>query len=1753
MRKKINIAMLTMLLVFQTVIGPLSVFADEVIIPEQTPPATGVDDGTESANGEKDGTSTTSGDTADVENLEKNKPLLIQPFSTGIAEEIVGVELEKFDMTINGNAVTEGAYSTPLAQNQQANFNVNFTVPLTQVYADGSWFTFNIPDSLIDFSNAFNGTKTVDDITYTYTLQGGTTIRVEVSGMTIETVNTVPYNLEFNFAAGFNLTSDEIEQELELPKANAGSDTIKTTFKFLPSTNNERTKKSTVGSPALENGNHQMEWRVWVNEAGKDFVNPSITDNPTGGHAIIPGSVNVWQYKVGLNGVKTATESHVVINGDLSDVVAIFTNGHAYKIEYKTEVTLPIDDREDAKTFNNTFTFTNGGVPDTTSSVGQIVTYGKALAKTKVSGTNYKSEWAINVNYNQVMIPAGTAISDTIGSNDNNYQHLIDTNSIKVYEVTINPANGQASSVSATPIASSEYSVTPTGDPNKATGFSLAFINPTTKAYQIKYEANYEGSTFYAKNGNTTITNTAAFSGKTTPPVTHTLTNALLSKTRTVDFSTKEITWTVTIRNDHPTEDITGLTLDDQFEMTGKTGEHTLVGDASNIVVSPNTGSVVVDGDNKGFNITGINVGANSAVTVTYKTSFAITDAGTVENTGYGNTATTKWNHNTEPEYTQTRTEHYTPSTTTQNNGNKKGSVNYQTQKFEWEVRVNINKKDIQGAVLTDVIGAGHEFEPGTLSVYPLTLGVGDDQGSYTKTSPLTEGTHYTVIPHANNKGYILTFASMLDSAINNEAYVVVYKTKDSNHIFGIEDSNENAQGNVYSNAAQFQTKGSQNFTLTATPVTVDSQVANSLIKKGAPNQQASTETLTWTLDINKSHSNLGQTTVSDTFSDNLMLVRDSIELRAYNVTSAGVNNGSNWVTPQSVNATVNYTNTGFTLEFENLTTGYQLRYKTLATGKSGDAFSNEAKIEFAGATAENQKTKDEVNSTLSFSSSDSNLSGTKGTMEFEKVGVNSETGDIVPLAGVEFELYKRIGSTDYLLRAATTDQDGKFSFADMRYSPYVLKEVVAPSGYDKMADKTFTFNADYDTLQNGKVIQLVNNTPLPQNACTTFDLTVKDVNGNSITKEVRLLDGNGEEKYKATPTNGVMNVPNTVHAGLYTVVDIDGINYGTVTVKYGQDDCQDEVQPTNGCPTFTITLKDKDGNVRPNVTVTLKDSNNNVVTTVTDNTTNAVGEFTVAPTTPAGTYKVFEGELYLGDVNIIYQDASGNENCAAELLPTNAPACPNFTLTVNDKDGKPREGVAIKIVDKNSPTTEFNGTTNAEGKVVLPNLPASDYEVYENGEKIDEFTVDTNCEHVIQPIPACPAFTLTIENEDGPLKAGTKVVIENKATNQQREATVDTDGKITFATNQNGERYTIEPGDYTVVSYEIEPGQSVPFGEDFTVTYTTNCEDEVKKPRACTQFEITVISPDGTTPKANTKVIIEDENGIETEYTTDEDGKITLPTTQQPGKVVVYEVNPDGSKGERIDGVTVTYTGDCKGIVIKNACPDFTLTINNKDNLPVGANVKVTIKDKAGATVETGVTDVNGQIKFVDKAKLEQGKEYDVYNESSVLLGSITVSYIDEVCGAEVQVPINACPLFTLTIQNVNGNARANVAFVVIGNGGKQIVSGTTDADGKATVPHTVEPGSYWVVVGTEPALRIEVNANDCAALAKPTLYPGGGWTPPEPGEPTTPPTPGETPEEPTVPEEPTTPPTAPEEPTVPEEPTTPPTTPEEPTVPEE
>jgi LPXTG-motif cell wall-anchored protein len=1565
--------------------------------------------------------------------------------SDEVEMDFLGLEIG--DLVIKNS---EDAQGVELKEGQQAKILYAFNLDLKKPYGEGSTFTFQLPQSIVVFDqSALSGTVSIPgEPSFKYETDKSGVVTVTF----LDELQPGEYTLHLNFSAKFgNFGSEEdLDQEMEIPIK--GSETVTLKLTFVPKTSSwAMSKEGTVES---KDGKKYINWTVWTNRAGKALKDAKLNDTLGDGHELVEGSIKVEKYKVGLNGViepSIDTSSHNKFPIQLDD------GKFSYKVTYQTEVTRVAENI--TETFTNDASLTNNG--STTEKAGNDVsiTYGTPLSKSRTGGDKYRANWEIHYNYLGAEIEAGHAeITDVLEG-----KHEVDSASIKVYEVIVD-ANGDEESASLLDISS--YTTNLSEDNKKLViDFAKSASNGhVTKAFKVTYDtvATEEFITGDSVVKNTvTSTNTNSSDKAYTATGTLPLGQGIFDKSKgAIDYDNKIITWKLTINAE---KDLKNFVITDAFTLTDGESHQTLLENEENkyFTIEGYDGTTTETDVtvNKGYTLTFNDViPKGSKVTITYKTKFDIQLNGTAYEK-YGNSATAKWKGQSSEDNTVTKEAEYKPGDSpTGHNGYKNGSFNHITQQFTWTIAVNINKQNINGATLTDTLGEGHHIAipdgktlQDQISVKQLNLSSNDTGTPGNELS--TEKWDVTATETDDLvTGFTITFKD-LDDNQKNQAYIIEYHTIDSDEIIGQSDGS-----NVYKNNALFKTTDKKEYPFSK-EVTVSH--ANELISKKALTNQ-NEETITWTVDVNKSHSHLGEIRLTDIPSENQLLLKDTLRIREYNMSKEGKIEYDEWKKVAVSNVTFP-SEGGFELTLGNLTKkGYQVEYKTFFTGGNGDEFSNKATINYEGTAGGKQETEDSDKGNFEFNQSSGGISSDKGKVKLHKVGYNPATGEKVDLKDIVFELYNITG--EYKLDEATSDENGEFTFENIRYGKYVIKEVAAPERYVKSADIAFTMGGNTDILLEGnqdKIVEVINVEDIPEGKmCNNYTLTVKDQNGKPRSNvQVKFIGENGNTVVKRTDANGVVTPLRTeLPAGKYQVVELDdnGDELDTLleelSVIYTLDNCENSIQPGPSCEDFTIAVKDEEGSPRSNTTVTLKDKDGNEIATVT---TNDQGEFTVPTTTPAGKYNLYEDKQFLGEVEIDY---NGN-NCGTTV--TQAPVCEDFILTVRDVDGDILKDAKVIIKNKSDDSIVVEGTTDANGEVTFKDLEPGEYEVYEEDAStpFDRFVVDITCEAEVQPAPTCESFTIVVKDEEGNPRPNVQVTVKDAAGNVIPTYGQSTDefGKITLPT-------TTKPGTYSIFEGELL------FKTTIEVSYKEDCYTEVQGAPYCEDFTLTVQDRSGN-PRANVLITVKDALGttvIETETT--DDGVVKILNKIEQGTYSVYE------ETKLVN--TFTVEDECEAIVKQQSsggggggtpptpqtCDAFTVTVK-QGGKQLGADVELTLK--SGTTGVPGKTNANGKIVF-EKDNLPKGT-YTVLDKDGNEVGSVTVSYTEGECQTEIDLAPKTCDAFTITVKQSGELVEEGTEVTLKDQEGNTIETGTTNATGKIVFDKADLPAGTYTVYDEE------------------------------------------------------------------------------------
>lgn|GEM_PF-810127 len=486
-----------------------------------------------------------------------------------------------------------------------------------------------------------------------------------------------------------------------------------------------------------------------------------------------------------------------------------------------------------------------------------------------------------------------------------------------------------------------------------------------------------------------------------------------------------------------------------------------------------------------------------------------------------------------------------------------------------------------------------------------------------------------------------------------------------------------------------------------------------------------------------------------------------------------------------------------------------------------------------------------------------------------------------------------------------------------------------------------------------------------------------------------------------------------------------------------------------------------------------------------------------------------------------------------------------------------------VKVVNEGTKIVVISEITSEKGKIITPLLPAGDYELIQiegpegyysqddpnfGKDKTIGFKVDpTKCSTTMTPIPhkkipnTCEVIFINVnkDRESTITNPATYKVVDENGNDVVTGIISDKDGIVTVP--------SLPSGEYTLVQTEKPNGFEKAADQKFEVNEKTSGDCSVEQPikikhtpNTCEVIFVTTFD-DKEIKSESTYKVVEKENPdvvVIQEVKSDENGKVTLPKLNPGDYILVQTDAPAGFEKAEDVGFTVTNkSGDeCQAVPTPiphtpNTCE---VTFINKDgDQDVKASSEYKVIDENGATVVASVkSDSDGKI-IVPKLPPGEYKLVQVKTPTGYLPTDEAISFTiseneDGSCTVEpIKIPVtptNACPIFTLTIQDKYGVNRPKIEFTIKDLNKNTIATGKTNENGVATIPYTVEPGKYLVYEGD--VLLGEITVIDCSALVKPSISTGGGgggggWTP-DPEKPVDPEKPKPEPEKPVDPEKP-------------------------------
>ncbi|WP_246020232.1 collagen binding domain-containing protein [Lysinibacillus telephonicus] len=679
--------------------------------------------------------------------------------------------------------------------------------------------------------------------------------------------------------------------------------------------------------------------------------------------------------------------------------------------------------------------------------------------------------------------------------------HQLIKDTFKIYKVTLD-ADGKESKSEL--VDSSEYTLADkTIDGSH--GFTVKFNKEISSAYKIEYSTNPIEPIFNSGNAENKVK-----SVETEKTATRYVQQVVLIKnSQNPNYKEKTVDWKIELNgNSFKMEDLVltdsfvngGLELvEDSFKITKANQE----------VLTKNTDYELVLQE-KGFTVKFLNP-VEEKLIITYTTKFNNDWKEDDSKPNFTNNAEIHWIEEGAPKE-KTTTAEFKPDEYTTNNGYKNGSYNPITKEITWEIGINYNLKSISKAIIEDYILQGQKLVDGSIEVFHAEPLGGKNE--FSKGAKLSED-QFTVdtIENGETLGFKLAFNQSI-----NSGYIITYKTTLDNQLI-VEK---------YDNTATLYDDTQKLTDLNAgVAVKHGGEYVN---KDGLQDGKV----IDWTVYINRGQSTIADATISDTPSENLILVEDSFVVYKTEVNQDGTISKGDVLDSNAYTLEFTENDEGkptFKLSFNNtIETAYMLEYQTYINAQHGATVSNKVKLNGAGLTTEVTETSKSI--VVRLSGGGGSGSGETGQLVVTKVDADN-TEKLLP--GAKFTLYDSEGKIP--IKTVTTDEKGQAIFDGLLYDDYILKETAAPEGYFIEIQ-----GEEKVTIDEPQVSVTVTNKKLHQ----AVELTKLDADDESITladATFKLLRYNGTEYVDIgltdlkTDANGRLAIPN-LQPGEYQLIE---------------------------------------------------------------------------------------------------------------------------------------------------------------------------------------------------------------------------------------------------------------------------------------------------------------------------------------------------------------------------------------------------------------------------------------------------------------------------------------------------------------------------------------------------------------------------------------------------------------------------------------
>ncbi|GGF75738.1 hypothetical protein GCM10010912_21110 [Paenibacillus albidus] len=908
----------------------------------------------------------------------------------------------------DGQTVTGNVY----AQDSNVTLDYTWALPNGHPYKAGATFTFQLPEQFQLYNDIGGSLVSEEGDVGSFSVSQATHQVVMSFNDYIETHDNVQGTLRINTKFNKQVISGSVVQQILFP-VNGGIQTVTVTF------------KPDVGSTIEKSGRAQgfnadsITWTVDVNKKLESVSNAVVTDPlPSGLSLDVPVTVAVYTLDVRLDGsvsqgaqLDSSEYSAEVTDGILSVRFSDPVITGAYRIQFSTAIT-----DESRSSFTNTATFTGEGRTPADSSATVNVERGGSLKKysTKYDSANQVISWAIEYNYNNKTISGPHAVLTDLF---NDTQELV-PDSLKVYPVTLDSA-GKATKGDAL-TEGQDYTVTGAAG-EKQNGFTLQFKDGISSPYRIEYQTKATDRVF----NDSTVYNTVSDSTYSEQASQH-IRQVIVYKTLSVvNYQTQTLDWKVTLNGDN--YQMNQVLVTDTFPAGGLKfiPSSLTVRNAEGAVLNPSEYTLDYETPvepSKGFKIK-FKAAVSGTHTITYQTLFN-NDWLTGNTDNFINHARIDWKDDSAESYSAEAKGLFIPRIEVKNNGFKSGSYNASSKEITWTVGANYNGKTINKPLIADVLKSGQSLVPGSVKVYEMNIAKNGDPARGAELN----SNLYTYSVGSDNK-LVVEFTKTISAP-----YYLVFTTSLEGRLIG--STLENT-ANVWDGA----NKVSKDLKATI-KIPFGAEYVN---KNGVQNG----EKIDWSLNINRSQSHVRDAVITDTPSPNQILLPDTFHLYPTTVAANGdvVKSGPELVKGTDYLLAIQSDEDGkesFKLSFvDDIDSAYILEYQSLVMARTGDKVSNSVSFTGSNEVLVQQETTKEI--TVGISSGSGTGSGVRGTLTVTKL---DDADHLKKLGGATFELYRLTSTDRVLMSTATTNAEGKATFAKLWLGSYVLIETAAPEGY---------------------------------------------------------------------------------------------------------------------------------------------------------------------------------------------------------------------------------------------------------------------------------------------------------------------------------------------------------------------------------------------------------------------------------------------------------------------------------------------------------------------------------------------------------------------------------------------------------------------------------------------------------------------------------------------------------------------------------